>query len=280
MQIVFLRQAAEAEVKDEEVEISNGLAAAFLGRRLDTSDGSQKSGGASSKGSSERDESDTSDSEAERLEEEKEQQMKMGKEKPKEGGEGQGKEEEQKEKTEGVKGGEGEREEGDEVEEEEEEEEEEPFSTPVQILTVLPGDEVHYPREGDKVKVHYVGRTREGTVFDASRGRKDGREFTMRIGEGKVIHGWELGLVRMCLGQRAVLRIRYDYGYGVPGKGLVPPMADLEFDIELLQINDSRAQGPYAAERAGDRMYALENRVEELSKLRRKIKKSLPTAKA
>jgi FK506-binding protein 1 len=41
------------------------------------------------------------------------------------------------------------------------------------------------------------------------------------------------------LGEKALLRITSDYGYGArgAGNGLIPPNADLNFEVELLAIN-------------------------------------------
>lgn len=42
----------------------------------------------------------------------------------------------------------------------------------------------------------------------------------------------------MSLGEKAILRITSDYGYGARGAaGVIPPNADLVFEVELLEIN-------------------------------------------
>ena len=42
----------------------------------------------------------------------------------------------------------------------------------------------------------------------------------------------------MSLGEKAMLRITSDYGYGARGAGgVIPPNADLNFEVELLAIN-------------------------------------------
>ena len=44
--------------------------------------------------------------------------------------------------------------------------------------------------------------------------------------------------MKMSLGQRATLYIPSDKGYGAQGAGgMIPPGADLIFDVELLAIN-------------------------------------------
>jgi FK506-binding protein 1 len=55
-----------------------------------------------------------------------------------------------------------------------------------------------------------------------------------------VIQGWEEGVIQMSLGEKALLKISSDYGYGARGAGgVIPPNADLLFEVDLLKIGDS-----------------------------------------
>ena len=46
----------------------------------------------------------------------------------------------------------------------------------------------------------------------------------------------------MSLGEKAVLTMTSDFGYGSRGAGgVIPPNADLKFEVELLAINGTRA---------------------------------------
>jgi FK506-binding protein 1 len=85
--------------------------------------------------------------------------------------------------------------------------------------------------------MHYHGTlASNGAKFDASRDR--GKPFQFTIGIGQVIRGWDDGVVQMSLGEKAMLRISSDYGYGSKGAGgVIPPNADLNFEVELLGIN-------------------------------------------
>merc|ERR1719231_534043 len=83
--------------------------------------------------------------------------------------------------------------------------------------------------------MHYVGTLEDGTVFDSSRQR--GRPFQFKIGHGKVIKGWDIGVMKMSLGEKAILFIGPDYAYGASGNGPVPPNASLKFEVELLKID-------------------------------------------
>jgi FK506-binding protein 1 len=85
----------------------------------------------------------------------------------------------------------------------------------------------------------YSGTLAEtGQKFDSSRDK--GRPFKFTIGIGRVIEGWEVGVAQMSLGEKALLKISSDFGYGArgAGNGLIPPNADLHFEVELLQIGD------------------------------------------
>jgi len=57
-----------------------------------------------------------------------------------------------------------------------------------------------------------------------------------------VIRGWDDGVIQMSLGEKAELHITSDYGYGANGAGdVIPPDADLVFEVELLKIGDKEA---------------------------------------
>jgi len=88
---------------------------------------------------------------------------------------------------------------------------------------------------GDTVRVHYVGRLQDGTEFDNSRKRGEPLEFT--VGAGRVIKGWEEGLVGMQVGGERILVIPPEKAYGDRGIGPIPGGATLVFSIELEGIN-------------------------------------------
>lgn len=87
---------------------------------------------------------------------------------------------------------------------------------------------------GDTVTVNYIGTLPNGQEFDNSYNR--GEAFTFTIGEGRVIKGWETGLLGMQVGGKRILVIPPDMAYGNQAVGPIPAGSTLMFAIELLSI--------------------------------------------
>ncbi|TPV96765.1 MAG: FKBP-type peptidyl-prolyl cis-trans isomerase [Myxococcales bacterium FL481] len=89
-------------------------------------------------------------------------------------------------------------------------------------------------KAGDEIAVHYTGYLLSGDTFDSSLSR--GRPFTLKLGKGRVIKGWEQGLVGMKAGGRRRLTIPAKLGYGSRAAGKIPPNSTLAFTVELVRI--------------------------------------------
>ncbi len=85
-------------------------------------------------------------------------------------------------------------------------------------------------KSGDKVKVNYVGKLTDGTVFDSSEGRAP-LEFT--LGEGMVIKGFENAVADMSEGQSKDVTIPAEEAYGERREDLIVPVAREQFPDNL-----------------------------------------------
>ena len=107
------------------------------------------------------------------------------------------------------------------------------------------------PSPKDKVKVHYTGKLRDGTVFDSSIERGQPAEFPL----ARMIPCWLEGLQLMKPGGKAVITCPADLAYGdtgvPPGSGdKIPGGAALQFDVELLGVQKGAAEAPDSAPKA------------------------------
>jgi peptidylprolyl isomerase len=91
------------------------------------------------------------------------------------------------------------------------------------------------PQPGQTITVNYVGTLENGREFDSSYKRNKPVDF--KIGVGRVIKGWDEGLMTMKVGGKRKLFIPSNLGYGAFGKPPdIPPNSNLIFEIELLGI--------------------------------------------
>ena len=109
---------------------------------------------------------------------------------------------------------------------------------------------------GALITAHYTGTLSDGTVFDSSHSR--GQAFECVIGTGRVIKGWDLGVLGseigakllqkwgieldlpdfepMKVGGKRQLVVPTFLAYGERAVGKIPPNSDLTFEIELMDI--------------------------------------------
>jgi len=101
-------------------------------------------------------------------------------------------------------------------------------------------------KKGDKLAVHYVGKFKDGSVFDKGT-YEVGRPQEFTLGDtasfNSMIEGWHMGVEGMCLTEtrRLVVPSHLAYGNAAAPEGAdAPPQGTLVFDIELISINGSR----------------------------------------
>lgn len=90
---------------------------------------------------------------------------------------------------------------------------------------------------GQTIEVNYLGALYpDGKVFDQSYTR--GQTASFPIGVGRVIPGWDQGLVGQKVGSRLVLTIPSNLAYGAAGspQGGIPGNADLIFVVDIVGV--------------------------------------------
>lgn len=92
-------------------------------------------------------------------------------------------------------------------------------------------------KTGDTISVNYTGWLQStGKMFDSSLQAGRG-PFSVHVGQGEVIKGWDAGLVGMKPGETRRLIIPGEIAYGSQGAGSsIPPNSTLVFDVTLLSI--------------------------------------------
>lgn len=89
--------------------------------------------------------------------------------------------------------------------------------------------------KGALITAHYTGWLEGGTQFDSSHDR--GKPFQCVIGTGRVIKGWDQGLIGMQVGGTRKLFVPAHLAYGDRQVGpIIKPNSNLVFEIELLEV--------------------------------------------
>lgn len=89
--------------------------------------------------------------------------------------------------------------------------------------------------KGVLVHAHYRGFLDDGTEFDSSFNR--GKPFKFVFGTGRVIKGWDLGLIGMKVGGKRKIFVPSHLAYGERQIGdLIKPHSNLSFEIDLIEV--------------------------------------------
>ncbi len=118
-------------------------------------------------------------------------------------------------------------------------------------------------KNGDKVKVHYHGKLRNGDTFDSSEGREP-LEFT--VGGGQVIKGFDNGVMGMQVGDKKTVEIGVSDAYGEKQdemmiefpKDQFPPEMNPEVGMQLMMNNGAGQQFPVTVAEVRDATVVLD----------------------
>ncbi len=123
-----------------------------------------------------------------------------------------------------------------------------PASTPTElVVTELRAGSGPESAAGDVVLVNYVGvRSADGTQFDANYGADP---LPVILGQGRVIEGWDQGLVGVQAGEQLQLDIPTELAYGdePPGEDIQPGDA-LSFVIDVVSVGKGAPEPPATEE--------------------------------
>ena len=108
-------------------------------------------------------------------------------------------------------------------------------STGLRYVILKEGTGTEHPKPGDSVSVVYQGRLLNGTVFGES--LDPAKPFQVRIGRDGLIAAWEETLKNMKRGEKRLIIVPYELGYGTRGDPpRIPRRTTLVFEIELLDF--------------------------------------------
>lgn len=107
------------------------------------------------------------------------------------------------------------------------------MSSELQIIDIQLGEGKEAVK-GALITTRYTGWLEDGSKFDSSHDR--GKPFQCVIGTGRVIKGWDLGLMGMKVGGKRKLVVPSHLAYGERSMGAITPHSNLTFEIELLEV--------------------------------------------
>lgn len=96
-------------------------------------------------------------------------------------------------------------------------------------------------KKGDRVSMLYTGKLTNDTIFDAT-SRRGNTPFQFKVGVRQVIAGWDSIVSKLHGGDKAIMRIPPEYGYGKRANGQIPANSTLIFEVEVLDIIPPPAQ--------------------------------------
>jgi len=97
------------------------------------------------------------------------------------------------------------------------------------------------PKVGQTVDVKYTGKFMSGVPFDSNvdTAFHHTDPFPVEVGKGRVIKGWDEGLLLLKKGTKATFYIPSDLAYGPQERSPIPANSILVFDVEILDVHDA-----------------------------------------
>ena len=96
-------------------------------------------------------------------------------------------------------------------------------------------------KNGDSVKVHYVGTLNDGNEFDNS--YKRGSTLDFQVGGGQMIKGFDEALVEMEVGQKKTVNLKPEEAYGPRREEAITAVAKENFPPDFVAKEGEMVQG-------------------------------------
>lgn len=96
-------------------------------------------------------------------------------------------------------------------------------------------------KNGDSVKVHYVGTLNDGNEFDNS--YKRGSTLDFQVGGGQMIKGFDNALVEMSVGDKKKINIKSDEAYGPRREEAIMVVSKENFPPDFVAKEGEMVQG-------------------------------------
>jgi peptidylprolyl isomerase len=96
-------------------------------------------------------------------------------------------------------------------------------------------------KNGDRVSMLYTGKLLNDTIFDAT-SRRGNAPLPFKVGAHQVIPGWDSIALRLHGGDKAIMRIPPEFGYGARANGKIPANSTLIFEVEVITITGPPVQ--------------------------------------
>lgn len=103
---------------------------------------------------------------------------------------------------------------------------------------IKPGEGFGHPNEGSFVKVIYIGKLEDGSVFESKGSEEKPYEFVCL--EEKVNKGLDRAITTMKKGEQAVVSVGAEYLYGCDVSRIVPAGSVVHYEVKLIEFTQEK----------------------------------------